>query len=190
MRPAGVPFGAPRTAARVLAAGGLVAYPTEAVFGLGCDPDNPDAVARLLALKQRPWPKGLILLAADLEQLRPYMAHLSPGQEARLAASWPGPLTWLVPAARGLSRWLRGRHPTIAVRVSAHPPAAALARAYGKPVVSTSANRAGQPPLRSAEAVRRHFGERVDHVLTGPTGRQERPTAIRDLVSGELVRAG
>ncbi|MFO8156223.1 MAG: L-threonylcarbamoyladenylate synthase [Pseudomonadota bacterium] len=190
MRPAGVPFGAPVTAAHALAAGGVVAYPTEAVFGLGCDPDNPDAVARLLALKRRPWRKGLILLAADLDQLRPYLAPLTPELEARLMASWPGPHTWLVPAARGLSRWLRGEHPTLAVRVSAHPPAAALARAFGKPVISTSANRAGRPPLDTADAVRRTFGARLDHVLSGPTGGQARPTAIRDLVSGEVVRAG
>ncbi len=190
MRPAGVPFGAPVAAARTLAAGGLVAYPTEAVFGLGCDPDNPEAIDRLLALKRRPWQKGLILLAADLDQLRPYLARLTAEQEARLAASWPGPHTWLAPAARGLARRLRGEHTTLAVRVSAHPPAAALARAFGKPVISTSANRAGRPPLRSAEVVRRLFGTRLDHVLIGPTGGQAQPTAIRDLISGEVVRAG
>jgi len=181
------PFAAPVVAARALAAGGVVAYPTEGVWGLGCDPRDPAAIARLLALKARDPAKGLILLAADLDQLTPFV-RLTAGQRAFLAQRWPGPETWVVPARLGMPRWLRGAHPTLAVRVSAHPPAAALARAFGGPVVSTSANRSGRPPLADAQAVRRTFGPAV-HVLPGETGGRDRPTPIRDLATGAELRS-
>ncbi|MGB5495457.1 MAG: Sua5/YciO/YrdC/YwlC family protein, partial [Sedimenticolaceae bacterium] len=108
-------------AARVLRAGGVVAYPTEAVFGLGCDPLNRSAVLRLLAIKQRPMDKGLILIANRLEQLLPFLRPLDPKVEQRLQETWPGPVTWLLPAHPAAPRWLRGRHTKLAVRVTAHP---------------------------------------------------------------------
>lgn len=179
-----------RAVARVVRAGGLIAYPTEAVYGLGCDPRNRDAVRRLLLLKRRPAHKGLILIAADAAQLAPYMMPLSATEQARLDASWPGPHTWLVPTPTATPRWLRGRHATLAVRVTAHPLAAALCRACGHPLVSTSANRSGRPALRSARAVRIQLGRALDGLLPGPTGGAARPTAIRDLRSGQQLRAG
>src|SRR5512143_218632 len=133
-----------REAVRVLHHGGLIAYPTEAVYGLGCDPRNADAVLRLLNLKQRPWQKGLILIAADLAQLDPYLLPLDEMMRARVVPTWPGPNTWLLPARVETPHWLRGEHDTLAVRVTAHPVAAALCRAFGGPIVSTSANLAGK----------------------------------------------
>jgi L-threonylcarbamoyladenylate synthase len=177
-----------RQAARVIHRGGIVAYPTEAVFGLGCDPLNAEAVQRLLALKQRPVEKGLILIAADLDQLRPYIALLNAEAEAQLAATWPGPHTWLLPARADTPRWLRGEHDTIAVRVTNHPLAAALCRAAGQAIVSTSANRAGQRPATTALQVRRQFDGQVDFLLHGPLGGEARPTPIRDLSSGRKIR--
>lgn len=179
-----------RIAARVVHAGGLIAYPTEAVYGLGCDPRNEQAVIRLLTLKRRSIRKGLILIAADFAQLEPFLQPLAPPDHARLAATWPGPQTWLIPARTTTPRWLRGRHDTLAVRVTAHPLAAALCRVCGHPLVSTSANRSGRPPARTALAVRRQLGNSLDHLLPGPTGGALKPTAIRDLRTGQMVRSG
>ena len=179
-----------RAAARIAQAGGLIAYPTEAVYGLGCDPRNEAAVRRLLALKRRPMHKGLILIAADFAQLAPFLQPLTAVDHARLAATWPGPYTWLIPARPDTPRWLRGRHETLAVRVTAHPLAAALCRACGHPLVSTSANFSGRPPARSALAVRRQLGTAMDYLLPGPTGGAAQPTEIRDLRSGRRVRRG
>ncbi len=174
----------------MLGAGGVIAYPTEAVYGLGCDPLNGHAVHRLLALKRRPVKKGLILIAAHADQLTPYVESLPAAQRAAIEASWPGPVTWLLPAREGCPAWLRGEHETIAVRVTDHPLVAALCHAYGGALVSTSANRAGQPPARSALGVRRIFRFGVDFILHGETGALARPTEIRDACSGRVIRQG
>jgi L-threonylcarbamoyladenylate synthase len=177
-------------ATRCLAAGGIIAYPSEFCFGLGCDPRDHRAVRRLLALKQRPWSKGLILIADHIDRLLPWLEPLPAPLRERLQHLWPGPHTLLLPAPRRVSRWLRGRFETLAVRVTAHPGAAALCRSARGPLVSTSANRSGRPPLRSAGQVRREFGDGVDLVLAGRCGGLQRPTEIRHGITGELVRAG
>lgn len=178
-----------RIAARIVRAGGLIAYPTEAVYGLGCDPLNQRAVQRLLALKRRSVSKGLILIAADFAQLEPFLQPIPLPDRARLEASWPGPQTWLIPARTDTPRWLRGQYDTLAVRVTAHPAAAALCRACGHPLVSTSANPSGRPPARSTLAVRRQWGRRLDYLLPGPTGGAAKPTAIQDLRTGRVLRS-
>lgn len=168
--------------------GGIVAYPTEGVYGLGCDPLNEGAVKRLLALKGRPEGKGLILIAADFEALVPYLQDMPPELVQRALETWPGPVTWLWPARPAVPTWLRGGHDTLAVRVTAHPPAAALCRAWGGALVSTSANPAGAPPARSAAGVEAYFGAAVDALLTGEVGGLPGPTPILDLRSGRVVR--
>jgi len=173
--------------ATAVRAGGVIAYPAEAVFGLGCDPRNEAALARLIDIKQRDAGKGMILIAADLEQLRDFIAPLRAADERTLRADWPGPETWVVPAADGLSPLLTGGRDTIAVRVTAHPQAAALCRACG-PLTSTSANPSGQPPLREAATVEALFGERLGAVLGGKVGGLQCPTRIRDLRSGRVLR--
>jgi len=177
-------------AVRTLRAGGVVAYPTEAVYGLGCDPWNPRAVARLLALKGRPSARGLILIAAGFDQIAPLLQPLPATARRRVLASWPGPVTWIWPARSWVPRWLRGEHAGVAVRVTAHPAAAALCAAWGGPLVSTSANPSGARPARSALAVRLRLGPGVDCLLPGNLGQRSRPTAIRDAVSGATLRAG
>ncbi len=176
-------------ARRTLAAGGIVAYPTEAVFGLGCDPANTEAIARLQALKGRDAGKGLILIAHELTALEPWLGPLDESIRARVEPTWPGPVTWLLPAAAAVPRLLKGDHDTLAVRVTAHPTAAALCRAWGGPLVSTSANPAGGEPARSADAVHALFGGDVDVVVEGTVGGLERPTPIRDGRTGETLRS-
>lgn len=177
-----------RRAVALMCAGGVVAYPTEAVWGLGCDPDNPRAVARLLALKQRPWHKGLILLAARIEQFGPLIERLDSGSQQTLKESWPGPETWLVPAAGLVPEWISGRFETVALRVTDHPLAAGLSLAFGGPIVSTSANPAGRPAARHRLDVRRYFRDRLDDITPGATGGRERPSRIRDLRTGRVLR--
>ncbi|MDH3315206.1 MAG: Sua5/YciO/YrdC/YwlC family protein [Gammaproteobacteria bacterium] len=177
-------------AARILAAGGVVAYPTEGVYGLGCDPQNAAAVLRLLSIKDRPVEKGLIVIASNRAQLAGYVCPDSE-MEQRIARTWPGPTTWLLPAGPLARPWLTGRSALLAVRVSAHPVAAALCRAFGAPIVSTSANLSGKPPARSALAVRKALGSHgLDFLVPGKIGAQSGPTEIRHGRSGAVMRTG
>lgn len=171
-----------------LCCGGIIAYPTESCFGLGCDPKNRLAVQRLLRLKRRPQHKGLILIASRLAQLTPYLAALNPTQAAQLHKSWPAPHTWLVPAAPNCPVWLTGCHPTIAVRVTAYQPAADLCRKAGMAIVSTSANRSGHKPVRTARECRRLFGASV-RIIPGRIGKRRKPSTIQDLATGKVLRA-
>ncbi|MEP1471379.1 MAG: L-threonylcarbamoyladenylate synthase [Halieaceae bacterium] len=171
-----------------LTAGGVVACPTEAVWGLSCDPDNPSAVQRLLALKQRPVAKGLILVASDIAHLDGLLAGLNDSQLARLQLSWPGPTTWLVPHHGRVPPWICGDHDSVAVRVTAHKCMRALCDAWGGALVSTSANPAGSQAPRERFQVQRYFGGQLDAILPGAVGLAARPSTIRDLLSDEIVR--
>jgi L-threonylcarbamoyladenylate synthase len=175
-------------AAGVLRQGGVVAYPTESCFGLGCDPRNNAAIRRILKMKRRSRDKGLILISDRIERLLPYLATLAPPVLDRLRESWPGPVTWLCPASALATQWLRGVHPTLAVRVTAHPPAARLCREAGMPLVSTSANLAGRQALRTVSSVSRTFGDAVDAIVDEPIGRRTQPSRIVDALSGRTLR--
>jgi L-threonylcarbamoyladenylate synthase len=179
-----------RKAARIVNAGGVIAYPTEAVFGLGCDPANKNAVHRILTIKRRAMKKGLILIAADFAQLEPWLQPLSSADYDTLQSSWPGPVTWLLPARPDTPYWLRGDHTTLAVRVTNHPLARALCRTAGMALVSTSANISTRAPARHVWQVHRHLGHMIDFVVAGRVGDNPRPTEIRELSSGRIVRAG
>ncbi|WP_111657937.1 L-threonylcarbamoyladenylate synthase [Isoalcanivorax indicus] len=174
-------------AARVVRGGGVIAYPTEAVYGLGCDPANEEAVLRLLEIKQRPVHKGLILLGADAEQLRPWI-KVSDAELARMTERWPGPVTWVVPASARVPGWVRGEHATVAVRVSGHPLARAIAAAAGTPIISTSANLSGRPSARNRFQVARQLGDQLDLIVNGDCNLAQRPSAIIDLASGAHLR--
>jgi len=178
-----------RTAARCIRGGGILAYPTEAVYGLGCDPWDQAAVRRLLAIKRRPEHKGLILIAAGFDQLEPFVEPLDAARMLAVLATWPGPNTWLLPARAGTPGWLRGRHTTLAVRVTAHPIAAALCATAGSALVSTSANISDHPPARTPLQVRSALGHQVDIVLAGRCGTRARPSTIRDGRTGMVIRA-
>jgi L-threonylcarbamoyladenylate synthase len=179
----------PPVALAALHRGGVIAYPTEAVWGLGCDPDDDEALARLLRLKARDPAKGMILVAASIAQFAPWLEGLPLALHAPLAASWPGPQTWLVPDNGRARPLVRGAHDRVALRVSDHPGVVALCEAYGGPLVSTSANRAGEPPGMSAEQVRATFGAGLDAIVEGELGGRDRPSPIRDLVTGRVLRA-
>jgi len=178
------------SAPAALRAGAVIAYPTEAVWGLGCDPGNQAAVLKLLQLKQRPVEKGMILVAAALTQLDGWVQvdALPPGRLAEVLATWPGAHTWILPAGPRAPRWITGEHSGIAVRISAHPLVAALCRAWGGPLVSTSANLAGQPPARSRAELDPNLLRDLDGLVDGATGGLDQPTPIRDALTGHVLR--
>ncbi len=167
--------------------GGVIAYPTEAVYGLGCDPWDQDSVMRLLEIKQRPWQKGLILIAADFNQLQEFIKPVSAEILQQLNATWPGPTTWLLPARFDVPKFITGEHDTIAVRVTAHKQTAALCRAFGGAIVSTSANRATRRPAKTAYQVKWQLPE-VDFVMPGKCSGSNQPSQIRDALTGARLR--
>jgi len=176
-------------AVEVLQAGGVIAYPTEAVYGLGCDPFNLQAVEKLFHVKQRPLKKGLILVAASIEQIAPYVELKNTLWEAEVLTSWPGPVTWVLPvkAMANLPDWITGGRDTVAIRVSAHPAVQALCSAFGQPIVSTSANLSKQEPARSCAEIKQLFKDSV-WCLEGDLGDLAQPTQIRDALSGQILR--
>ncbi len=181
-----IPYPARRIAAH-LRRGGLIAYPTESCYGLGCDPDNRSAVLRLLKLKQRPQRKGLIVIAESYRQVARYLRPLDAAEQQRLREGGAQAVTWLVPAHHSAPRWLRGAHDTLAVRITAHRQAAQLCRGVGNALVSTSANRSGQHPARTYAQCRRLFGRKV-WVLPGRVGKRKKPSTIRAWSDGKTIR--
>lgn len=175
-----------RRAARILADGGVVAYPTEGVFGLGCRPDDPDAVMRILDIKQRDVDQGLLLIAADIRQLDGWIAL--PADCPDLRSQVDRPVTWIVPATEAVPPWIRGRHAGVAIRLTAHPVARALCAESGLPLVSTSANVAGRAPTRRRLVLLKQFGGLVDCIAPGDCGPAAGPSEIRDLATGEVLR--
>lgn len=173
-------------AADALLAGGVVTCPTEGVFGLSCMPDDDQAIARLLSIKQRDPAKGLILVAATREQLEPWMAASPDAIPEPIVGQ---PITWIVPAATQVSPLVRGEHPTIAVRLTTHPVVAAMCDATNSALVSTSANRSGEPVVRNAYSLRRKFSACVDYVVPGACGGATGPSEIRVLATGNVLRA-
>lgn len=177
-----------RGLAHYLRTGGVIAYPTESVFGLGCDPSNRTAVHRVLKIKGRPQRKGLILIASDLGQLSPYIAPLTAEQQARLAqSSTLRPYTWVVPTAADCPRWLTGQHRSIAVRLTANPLCRRLCSDSDMALVSTSANRSGGRPVKTTRDCLRRFGSQA-RIIRGRTGGARRPSTIADLLTGRILR--
>jgi L-threonylcarbamoyladenylate synthase len=167
--------------------GGLIAYPTESCYGLGCDPKNRAAVQRLLKLKGRPQKKGLILIAGKYAQLAPYLQPLDVAAQAALEEGGAACVTYLMPAKKNCPRWLSGAHDTLAVRITAHRLAAALCNGLNTALVSTSANKSGAKPARTYAQCQRLFGGRV-WVLRGVAGKRKRPSTIRAWADGTIVR--
>ncbi|MCL1499535.1 Sua5/YciO/YrdC/YwlC family protein [Xanthomonas nasturtii] len=178
------------SAVAALTQGGVIAYPTEAVWGLGCDPRQQAAVLRLLEIKRRPVDKGVIVVASGVDVLRDWidLDALEPARRQAVLGSWPGPHTWILPVTAQAPRWVTGEHDGLAVRISAHPLVAALCAAWGAPLVSTSANLAGEPPARSREALDPALLATIDGVVDGEVGALAQPTQIRDARSGQILR--
>ncbi len=177
-------------AVRVLSAGGVIACPTEAVWGLSCDPADEAAVMRLLAMKRRPVEKGLILVGANMAQFDWLFDGLDSVALSKMELSWPGATTWLVPHHGRVPPWVCGEFDTVAVRVSAHPTVRSLCEAFGGPLISTSANAAGAQPAREQFQLWRYFGDQLDDVVPGRLGGNLRPSTIRDLATDAIIRQG
>ena len=166
--------------------GGIIAYPTESVYGLGCDPFNEQAVKKIFSLKGREENKGLILIASSWHQINELVA---PSGNFELALStWPGPVTWLFQCSEKVPVWLNGNKNTIALRITAHPMASAICEMLDKAIVSTSANLAGEKPARTAAEVYQIFGDAIDLIIEGEVGDLKQPTPIRDVQTGNYLR--
>lgn len=181
------------SAVHALRNGQVIACPTEAVWGLSCDPHSDAALAQLMRMKARDPAKGVIVVAASIAQFEPWLKDLPYALYAPLLTSWPGPVTWLVPDNGTAPALVRGDHDCVALRVTDHPGMQALCEAFGGPLVSTSANRAGEPPAMSAAEARAIFGTQsgaeLGAVVAGELGGRTRPSQIRDLASGRVLRA-
>jgi L-threonylcarbamoyladenylate synthase len=171
--------------------GGIIAYPTEAVFGLGCDPDNLQAIEKLLSIKKRSPEKGLILLAANYSQLLPYIDDSKIPQDKRISilSRWPDGITQLVPKSIHINKLLTGIFSTIAVRITSQPDVVALCNKTNKPIVSTSANFSGQQPAKTWQEVEETLSEAVDFIIKGDTLGYTQPSKIIDALTGETIRA-
>ena len=174
-------------AVRTLNEGGIIAYPTEAVFGLGCYPEDAYSVTRILSLKKRSAGKGLILIAASVEQIAPYVDYPDDAVRKEVHATWPGPVTWVLPAKANVPLWVTGYKDTVAIRVSAHPIVQALCNKAGV-IVSTSANPARKTPATNVIKIRSYFGNKIDYILPGYTGSKNLATEIRDAINGDVLR--
>jgi len=176
------------SAVKVLHAGGVIAYPTEYCYGLGCDPRNESALDKLLKIKQRAKAQGVILIAANITQVKCYAEIDQLSRKDEILASWPGPNTWLLPAHKTVPNWVRGKHLTIALRIPGHELSRQLCSAFEHPIVSTSANRHGQPAHRGAPSLRADLGDEIDLVIDAPLGLANSASTIRDGVTGETLR--
>lgn len=175
-------------AADILRDGGVIAYPTEAVFGLGCDPSNEQAVQRILTLKRRDVRKGLLLIGGSYAQIAPWI-RVSTQQAQLLETAWPYATTYLIEASDKVPGWIRGEHAKVGVRLTQHPVAAALCNAFGSLLVSTSANVSGADPASTADQCRAQFNDQLDLVVEGECDSHARPSTIIDLASGTILRA-
>lgn len=176
-----------RKAARCLEEGGVIAYPTEGIYGIGCLPQFVDAVERVIAIKGRSAAAGLILIAADVELLTGWIAPDAAELE-NLLRPVEYPTTWIVTAREGLDPLLTGGRPTLAVRITDHPIATALSKAVGGPLVSTSANRAGKAPAMTGHEARHKLGYLLDYVISGPLGNAAGPSEIRVAATDQVLR--
>ena len=177
-------------AVSILNQGGIIAYPTEAVWGLGCDPNNDHAIEKLLHIKHRDWQKGLILVASSFSQLQDFAAPLTSEQMTRILSSPKKPTTWLVPKKAAISKLISGKHHTVAIRISNHPVVKKLCSQYHKALVSTSANPEGRTPATTREALQDYFPGKLDIIVDGDLGSARNPSEIRDLISNQIIRQG
>lgn len=176
--------------ANIIHRGGVVAYPTEAVFGLGCNPLDQQAVNRLLAIKNRSVDKGLILIASNLEQLSAYIALPNERIRNTLLKTSSKPITWLVPTSEFTPNWITGKYSSIAIRITQYVPCRELCDACAHPIVSTSANLSSHPPATSFQEVQQYFDGKIDGMLNASIGKRSSPSEIRDIMTGNIIREG
>jgi L-threonylcarbamoyladenylate synthase len=176
------------TAINILHQGGVIAYPTEAVFGLGCNPFNQAAVEKIYQIKQRDRKKALLLIASSFDQVTLLCDKIPTEKLETVQKSWPGPTTWIFPASKKAPLWILGNEKGIAIRITNHPIAKALCEQFKGPIISTSANPEGKPPAKTAKQVQVYFENQLDLILDGPLGNLENPTTIRDALTGKTIR--
>jgi L-threonylcarbamoyladenylate synthase len=177
-------------AATVLQDEGVVAYPTEAVWGLGCDPWSEYAVQKILRLKRRSETKGLILIAHHIDQFSPFLQGLDAQHLKAIQIQHDKPITWLVPDNGTAPDWIVGEHETLALRITQHPVAAALCRQFSGPLVSTSANPKSLPAATTGLKVKSYFGRGIDYLSPGTIGQAPKASEIRNLLTSEVIRPG
>jgi len=169
-----------------LKAGGVIAYPTEGVWGLGCLWTDEAAIQEILRLKQRPLEKGMIVLCSQLSDIEAYLLPLSPEHIQQIEQDHPQPVTWVLPCKLSVPKSVRGQHTSIAVRFSRHPQVKSLCTEVG-PIISTSANPTGLAAAMSALDVRHYFQNQLSYILPGELGGFSKPSEIRTL-DGHKVR--
>lgn len=177
-------------ALRVLNSGGIIAYPTEACFGIGCNIDNPAGIERIRALKSRSSAQGFIVVADTLDRLHDWIDWMSLSESTRneIQSSWPGATTWLIPTSKTCPRSLTGQHDTLAVRISAFPPVQALCNSAQSALVSSSANLKGQRPCKTAKEVFEVFGMQIDYIVDLPIQGLDKPSQIIDARNLQTIR--
>ncbi|HCI74939.1 MULTISPECIES: L-threonylcarbamoyladenylate synthase [unclassified Psychrobacter] len=195
-------------AAKWLKEGQLLAYPTESVWGIGCDAYDEAAVQRILSIKRRPQAKGMIVITDSAERLKPLLEPLEEGQRQQIIKSWQANTdsielqgkqahTWLLPIPQTLEKtippWITGQHQTVAVRVIAHPMIRQLCQQlvdvqnpFGL-LVSTSCNPSGQPPAMTFTDAYGYFGEQISYLQAETLG-YTLPSQIRDATTGLVIR--
>ncbi len=174
-------------AANALRKGRLIAYPTESIWGLGCDPFNETAILELLKLKNRDINKGLILIASNWEQIKDLTKPIDPSILQNAFDHWPGLFTFLFPASTKAPKWITGDHDSIALRITNHPIAKALCDEFGGPIVSTSANISSMPVVQNIQEAKQLFQNQVDCYVEGETG-GAKPSKIIDIITGKVLR--
>jgi len=173
-------------AAKAIKNQGVIAYPTESVYGLGCNPLCEKAVNKILQLKRRPIKKGLILIASNFKQLA-FFTDLSLTDKEKIRSNTAAQ-TWLVKKSTQTPLWICGEHSKVAIRVSQHPIVKALCNEAGMAIVSTSANTANSKSAASLLQVRQYFPTQLDFYLPGSTGSLSKATPIIDLETSEFIR--
>jgi len=175
-------------AVAVIKSGGIIAYPTEAVFGLGCDPFNEQAVMELLSLKERPVEQGLILIASNIRQVLPLIKPQHANDLARALKTWPGHATWIFPKSNIVPSWVSGKYKSIAIRVSKHPIVKLLCDELNHPLISTSANISKQNDLDSIKSIQQTFDDKIGFYIDAPTGNEKKASPIRDAHTLQTLR--
>ncbi len=173
---------------QVIQAGGLLIYPTEGVYGIGCDPHNSEAINKLINLKKRNPNKGIILIASDFAMFEAFIKPLSNEILEQISKYKSDPVSWIVPATEHCPGPLTGNRSTLAIRVSSHPFVQSLCKQLGHAITSTSANVSGQNPINNAKELNKAFGFAVDYIVPLPVGSLGKPTPLFDAISGQQLR--
>lgn len=172
----------------VIQSGGIIAYPTEAVYGLGCNPFDEQAVLKLLSLKKRSVQQGLILIASNVRQILPLIKPQDPNDLARALKTWPGHQTWIFPKSKLVPSWVSGDYDSIAIRISNHPIVKQLCDKLDQPIISTSANLSKQANLNSIKHIKSTFDDKIQLYIDAPVGNETKASTIRDAHTLQTIR--